>query len=84
MPFAPSMMPADTRPASDTQLVTEAALVERFQQLSPTQQTEVMDFVSFLSLREQDRQLTQVAAQTAIPSFAAVWDNDADAAYDAL
>lgn len=70
--------------AIDTQAETQNWLLEQFRQLPPLQQNEVVDFVSFLNQRELDRQLTQAAAQTALPSFAAVWDNPADAAYDSL
>jgi len=43
----------------------------------------VEDFVEFLQQRA-DRQLTEVATGAAEPSFANVWDNAADAVYDAL
>lgn len=57
---------------------------QKILQLPPTRLAEVADFVDFLRTREKDRALTQVAAQTAVPSFAAIWDNDADAIYDSL
>ncbi|MGO8970148.1 MAG: hypothetical protein ACLQDQ_11340 [Myxococcaceae bacterium] len=41
------------------------------------------DFVEFLRERA-DRQLTEAATRAAEPSFAKVWDNADDAAYDAL
>jgi hypothetical protein len=59
-------------------------LVEKILQLPQLRQAEVADFVDFLRAREQDRALVQGAAQTAITSFAAVWDNDSDADYDKL
>jgi hypothetical protein len=62
----------------------EHLLIEKILQLPPTRLAEVTDFVDFLRSRENDRALVQAATQTAAPSFAAVWDNDADAAYDAL
>jgi hypothetical protein len=62
----------------------EHQLIEKILQLPPTRLAEVADFVDFLRIREKDRALTQAAAQTAVPSFAAVWDNDADAIYDSL
>lgn len=62
----------------------EQRLIEKILQLPQTRLAEVADFVDFLRSREQDRALTQAAAQTANASFAAVWDNDADAIYDAL
>ncbi len=36
----------------------------------------------YLPIRADDERLTQAAASTSEPSFAAVWDNDEDAAYD--
>ena len=63
---------------------TEHQLIEKIMQLPQARLAEVADFVDFLRSREQDRTLIQAAAQTAAPSFAAVWDNDADAVYDTL
>ena len=62
----------------------EHLLIEKILQLPPTRLAEVTDFVDFLRSRENDRSLVQAATQTSVASFAAVWDNDADAAYDAL
>jgi hypothetical protein len=62
----------------------EHQLIEKILQLPPTRLAEVTDFVDFLRSREKDRALTQSAAQAATSSFAAVWDNDADAEYDKL
>lgn len=62
----------------------EHLLIEKILQLPPTRLAEVTDFVDFLRSREKDRVLTQTAAETSLPSFAAVWDNDADAVYDNL
>lgn len=62
----------------------EHQLIEKILQLPATRQAEVVDFVDFLHSRETDRELTLNASQTAVTSFAAVWDNDADAAYDKL
>ncbi|OGS99075.1 MAG: toxin-antitoxin system, antitoxin component, Xre family protein [Gallionellales bacterium RIFCSPLOWO2_12_FULL_59_22] len=64
--------------------ITEHLLIEKILQLPPTRRAEVADFVDFLCSREGDRALVQAATQTSIASFAATWDNDADAAYDAL
>ena len=53
-------------------------------QLPLSHHAQISDFVDFLRSRETDRELTQAASQTATSSFSAVWDNDADAAYDKL
>jgi len=62
----------------------EHLLIEKILQLPPARQAEVTDFVDFLRSRENNRSLVQDAAQTSVTSFAAVWDNDADTAYDKL
>lgn len=67
----------------------ESLLLSKLQRLPTERLAEVADFVEFLETREQkanqeDRQLVQAAAQTAEASFAAVWENDEDAAYDRL
>jgi hypothetical protein len=62
----------------------EHLLIEKILRLPPTRIEEVADFVDFLRSREHDRTLVQAASQTSVASFAAVWDNDADAVYDAL
>lgn len=64
--------------------VTEQALIEKIRQLPPQRLAEVEDFVDFLRLRESDQCLAQAAAKASEASFAAVWDNDEDAAYDRL
>lgn len=62
----------------------EHQLIEKILQLPQARLAEVADFVDFLRSREQDHALSKAAAQTAIPSFSAVWGNDADAVYDKL
>jgi hypothetical protein len=59
-------------------------LIEKIRQLPPQRMAEVEDFVDFLRAREDESRLTQGAARASEASFAAVWDNDEDAAYDAL
>lgn len=63
---------------------TEQMLIEKIKQLSLQRLAEVADFVDFLRAREDEQRLTQAAAKMAEASFAAVWNNDADAAYDRL
>lgn len=59
-------------------------LIAKIQSLPPERMAEVDDFVDFLRLRERERSLTSMAAQTSAPAFAKVWDNPEDEAYDAL
>jgi len=59
-------------------------LTEKIHSLSAEQIAQVEDFVEFLRLRGQERQLTRAAAALSSPAFEAVWDNPEDAAYDAI
>ena len=63
---------------------TVQVLIEKIMQLPPERVAEVEDFVDFLRARTDEERLTRAAAKTSEPSFAAVWDNDEDAAYDHL
>jgi hypothetical protein len=63
---------------------SEQALMEKIRQLPIQRLVEVEDFVDFLRAREYDQRLTQVATKMSEASFAQVWDNDEDAAYDRL
>ncbi len=45
---------------------------------------EVEDFVDFLTVRNQERHLTQAATRLSEEAFRAVWDNSDDAEYDRL
>lgn len=65
-------------------LANPEVLFQKIQALPPERLAEVDDFVEFLYLKEQHRSLVLKAAQTSTPSFAAVWDNTDDEAYDAL
>ncbi|HCI14207.1 MAG: hypothetical protein A2063_10105 [Gallionellales bacterium GWA2_60_142] len=62
----------------------EYLLIEKILQLPLARQAEFTDFVDFLHSRKNNRAQVQDAAQTSVASFAAVRDNDADAAYDKL
>lgn len=63
---------------------TEQVLIEKIKQLPPQRLAEVEDFIDFLRTREDEQRLTQAAAKASEASFAAVWNNDEDAAYDRL
>jgi hypothetical protein len=60
------------------------ALIEKIQSLPPDRVAEVVDFVDFIAAREQERALARAAAATSASSFAAIWNNPDDDAYDAL
>jgi Protein of unknown function (DUF2281) len=62
----------------------DKALFDKIKQLPPRRLAEVEDFVDFLRAREDELGLTRAAAKTSEPSFASVWSNDEDAAYDRL
>jgi len=60
------------------------ALMELIEALPPDRIAEVEDFVAFIAAREQERSLTRAATAASAPSFAAIWNNPEDDAYDAL
>ena len=59
-------------------------LFDKIKQLPPQRLAEVEDFVDFLRGREAEQRLTHAAAKASEASFAQVWDNDEDAAYDRM
>lgn len=61
----------------------EQVLIEKIRQLPLERMAEVDDFVDFLRARDEQR-LTQAATRVSEASFAKVWENDEDAAYDRL
>ncbi len=58
-------------------------LIEKIKILPPQKLAEVIDFVEFLTHKEE-RKLVASAGKLSKDSFAKVWDNDEDAAYDEL
>ena len=62
----------------------EQALIEKLKRLPPERIAEVEDFVDFLQSRDEARGLMRVAMKSSEASFAKVWDNEDDAAYDQL
>ena len=63
---------------------TEQVLIDKIKQPPPQRMAEVEDFVDFLRSREDEQRLTHAATKASEASFAAVWDNDEDAAYDRM
>ena len=59
-------------------------LFDKIKQLPPQRLAEVEDFVDFLREREAEQRLTHAAAKASEASFAQVWDNDEDAAFDRM
>lgn len=62
----------------------EQQILEKIRSLTLAQKIEVEDFIDFLSQRRDDRQTVLAATQLSEPSFAQIWDNPEDAAYDNL
>jgi hypothetical protein len=62
----------------------EQVILEKLKSLPPERVAEVEDFVDFLCTRGDGHAVTRDAARAALPAFAKVWDNEDDAAYDAL
>lgn len=63
---------------------SEQTLIEKIRKLPPQRVAEVEDFVDFLRARDEEQQLRQAATRNSEASFASVWDNNDDAAYDQL
>ena len=64
--------------------MSSQTLIEKIRDLPPEKVTEVEDFVDFLHLRQQDRELTRAATKLSEEAFQKVWDNPDDADYDNL
>ncbi len=62
----------------------DQVLLDKIKQLPPQRMAEVEDFVDFLRSREREQRLTHAAVKASEASFAQVWDNDDDAAYDRM
>ncbi len=62
----------------------DQVLFDKIKQLPPQRLAEVEDFVDFLREREAEQHLAHAAAKASEASFAQVWDNDEDAAYDRM
>jgi hypothetical protein len=62
----------------------EQSLIQKIRSLPPDKVEEVEDFVDFLRLRQDERQLVRAAAKLSEAAFQNVWDNPEDAAYDKL
>ncbi len=60
------------------------SLIEKIKALPDEHIVEVEDFVDFIAARAQDRALTRAAAVASAPTFAKIWNNQDDDAYDAL
>jgi len=63
---------------------SQKAFLEKLKGLPPERQAEVEDFVDFLRMRAEAKQLTRAALVAAEPAFKSVWDNPDDADYDRL
>ncbi len=59
-------------------------MLEQLRELPPEKVAEVIDFVSFLRQRQEQRQLTHAAMKLSEKSLRRVWDNPDDAEYDNL
>ena len=62
----------------------ESILIRKIRRLTPDKIVEVVDFVDFLSQKDQDRRMLQAANKLAEGAFNKVWDNAEDEAYDSL
>lgn len=79
----PQTMPVSFQ-GGNTMATLVEHLINRLTQLPPAIQAEVGEFIEFLYLREQQQPLKTGIARASESTFAKVWDNDDDAAYDKL
>jgi hypothetical protein len=66
------------------EVVDDTTLIEKIRSLPPEKVSEVEDFVDFLRMREEDRQLVRATTKLSEKAFQGVWDNPDDADYDKL
>ncbi len=59
-------------------------ILEKLKSLPPERVAEVEDFVDFLRARYEERSATRTATRAAELAFGRIWENEDDAAYDAL
>lgn len=64
--------------------VNAQSLIQKIKALPADRIDEVEDFVDFIATRAQGRALTRAAAAASASSFAKIWNNPDDDAYDAL
>ncbi len=62
----------------------EKMLIEKVRTLSPDKVSQVLDFVDFLSDKDNERRLIRASNKLAEPVFEKVWDNPEDDVYDNL
>jgi hypothetical protein len=62
----------------------EDELLAKIRTLSPERLAEVVDFIDFLRVRDEDKRLTQAATRLSEDAFAKVWNHPDDADYDRL
>jgi hypothetical protein len=62
----------------------QQALIAKINALSSERLSEVEAFVDTLARSESDRHMVRHSAHASEASFKTAWDNDADAAYDAI
>ena len=63
---------------------SDQVLFDKIRRLPPQRMAEVEAFVDRLHADENAQHLTNTATKASEGSFAQVWDNDEDAAYDLL
>lgn len=59
-------------------------VTQKLRTLSNERVAEVEDFIDFLRERDTDQKLVQTTNAVSEPNLTAIWNNDADAAYDRI
>jgi hypothetical protein len=73
-------MQQNLTPTSDQ----EKIIIQKIRALSPDRVAEVVDFVDFISQKDQDRRLLKAGNMLAEDAFKKVWNNTEDEVYDRL
>ncbi|MGD1699011.1 DUF2281 domain-containing protein [Dapis sp. BLCC M229] len=63
---------------------SEKILITKIRSLPPDKVSEIIDFVDFLSQRQQQQSLTNSITQLSEAAFDKIWDNPEDDDYDYL
>lgn len=64
--------------------VKDEVVLEKMRSLPPDKVAEILDFVDFLIMREEESKLSRAAAKLSESSFDKVWNNPEDSVYDNL
>lgn len=59
-------------------------MIEKLKHVPPDRLAEISDFIDFILQKDQENRLKRDFVQASEASFANIWDNDEDSAYDSI